>query len=208
MSSSPSHASVGFFIPSASRSSSTAELSSPHSISTAPHSLLQRLSHSSIFPDSSCRLAIADSGATHRMFPDKAAFISYKATSELKVQMGNNSYLPILGRGSSIISLNGQRFLFGMLFMSRVLRCLYIASELTSNSQDAVLLEIMMPVCWYIFPPLCSRLTHHPIALSPTSLLAGPLHCRPFTTSSLGVVHLYTPPKFLCLHTRSHELRC
>ena len=83
----------------------------PHSILTALQSLLQQLSHSSIFPDSSCRLAVADLGATNHMFPHKSAFISYKATSGLKVQMRNNSYLPVLGRGSSIISLNGQRVL-------------------------------------------------------------------------------------------------
>ena len=110
MSSSPSPASVGFFHQSASRSFSSAGSSLPHSISTALQSLLQRLSHSSIFPDSSCRLADADSGATDHMFPDKSV-ISYKATSGLKVQMGNNSYLPVLGPGSSIISLNGQRVL-------------------------------------------------------------------------------------------------
>ena len=51
MSSSPSSVSVEIFIPSASRSSSTAELCSPHSISTALQSLIQRLSHSSISPD-------------------------------------------------------------------------------------------------------------------------------------------------------------
>ena len=45
------------------------------------------------------------------MFPDKSAFISYKATSGLKVRMGNSSYLPVLGSGSSVISLNGQRVL-------------------------------------------------------------------------------------------------
>jgi hypothetical protein len=56
-------------------------------------------------------LAVADLGATDHMFPDKSAFISYKTTSGLKVRMGNNSYLPVLGRGSSIISLNGQRVL-------------------------------------------------------------------------------------------------
>ena len=56
MSSSPSHASVGFFILSASSSSSTACSSSPHSISTALQSLLQWISQSSIFPDSGCRL--------------------------------------------------------------------------------------------------------------------------------------------------------
>ena len=108
MSSSPSSASVEFFIPSASHSSSTTESCSPHSISTALQSLLQWLSHSSNSPDSSCRMAVADSGATNHMFPDKSAFISYKAPSGLKVRMGNNSYLPVLGRGSSIMSLNGQ----------------------------------------------------------------------------------------------------
>jgi len=56
MSSSPSHASVGSFIPFASSSSSTAGSSSPHSISMALQSLLQWISQSSIFPDSGCRL--------------------------------------------------------------------------------------------------------------------------------------------------------
>ena len=42
------------------------------------------------------------------MFPDKSAFISYKSITHLKVRMGNNSYLPVLARGSAIISLNGQ----------------------------------------------------------------------------------------------------
>ena len=45
------------------------------------------------------------------MFPDTSAFISYKTTSNLKVRMGNNTYLPVLARGSAIISLNGQRVL-------------------------------------------------------------------------------------------------
>jgi hypothetical protein len=45
------------------------------------------------------------------MFSDKSAFISYKTTSNLKVCMGNNTYLPVLAWGSAIISLNGQRVL-------------------------------------------------------------------------------------------------
>jgi hypothetical protein len=115
ISSSPSPASVGQFLhPSAAvsrRSSSLACSDSPPSISTALQTLLSRLSDSLISPDSSHRLAVADSGATNHMFPDKSAFISYKSTSNLKVQMGNNSYLPVLARGSAIISLNGQRVL-------------------------------------------------------------------------------------------------
>jgi hypothetical protein len=112
---SPFPASVGQLVhPSAAvsrLSSSTACSDFPPSISTALQSLLSRLSDSSISPDSSRRLAVADSGATNQMFPDKSAFISYKSTSNLKVRMGNNSYLPALARGSAIISLNGQRVL-------------------------------------------------------------------------------------------------
>jgi hypothetical protein len=66
------------------------------------------LSQGPIAPGSSGCLAIADSGATDHMFPDKSAFISYKTTSNLKVRMGNNTYLPVLARDSAIISLNGQ----------------------------------------------------------------------------------------------------
>jgi hypothetical protein len=64
-----------------------------------------------IAPGSGGRLAIADSGATDHMFPNKFAFISCKTTSNLKVRMGNNTYLPVLAQGSAIISLNGQRVL-------------------------------------------------------------------------------------------------
>ncbi len=45
------------------------------------------------------------------MVPDRSAFISYKAIWNLRVCMGNNSFAPVLGRGTSIISLNGGRML-------------------------------------------------------------------------------------------------
>ncbi len=99
ISSSPSLVSVGLVNLSAAvsrSSSSVACLDSPPSISMALQSLLSRLSDSSISPNSSRRLAVADSGATEHMFPDKLAFISYKSTSHLKVRMGSNSYLPVL----------------------------------------------------------------------------------------------------------------
>ena len=114
ISTSSSTASVGFILPSAAVSrcsSSTTHSDSPPSISTALQSILSRLYDSLISPNSSCRLAVADSGATDHMLPDKSAFISYKSISNLKVRMGNNSSLPVLGRGSAIISLNGQRVL-------------------------------------------------------------------------------------------------
>jgi len=56
-------------------------------------------------------LVVADTGATDHMLPNKSAFISYKSVRNLRVQMGNNSYAPVLGRGTAIISLNKQRLL-------------------------------------------------------------------------------------------------
>jgi len=53
-------------------------------------------------------LIVADTGATDHMLPDRLAFISYKSVRSLRVWMGNNSYAPILGRGTAIVSLNGQ----------------------------------------------------------------------------------------------------
>jgi hypothetical protein len=57
------------------------------------------------------RFAVADTGATDHMIPDCNAFISYKSIVGLRVRMGNNSYASVLGRGTTIISLNGQRLL-------------------------------------------------------------------------------------------------
>jgi hypothetical protein len=54
---------------------------------------------------------MADTGATNHMLPKKAAFISYKLVSNLQVCMGNNSFLPVLGHGTAVISLNSQRVL-------------------------------------------------------------------------------------------------
>jgi len=57
------------------------------------------------------RFVVADTGATDHMVPDCGAFISYKSIHGLCVRMGNNSFAPVLGRGTAIISLNGQRLL-------------------------------------------------------------------------------------------------
>jgi hypothetical protein len=111
----PSSPTVGSSSPAASsssRDSSVDHSNLPLSISSALHSLLaRRLSQCPIAPGSGGCFAIADSGATDHMLPDKSAFISYKTTSNLKVRMGNNTYLPVLAWGSAIISLNGQRVL-------------------------------------------------------------------------------------------------
>ena len=79
------------------------------SVSKSFTSLLQRMSSCSILPPSGgSRFTVADSGASDHMFPDKSAFISYKLVANLQVRMGNNSFLPVLGRGSAIISLMGS----------------------------------------------------------------------------------------------------
>jgi hypothetical protein len=75
------------------------------------HQLIQQVSHSSIGVSSSKRFAVADTGATDHMLPDKADFILYKSISNLQVQMGNSSFITVLGRGTAVISLNGQRVL-------------------------------------------------------------------------------------------------
>jgi hypothetical protein len=69
------------------------------------------MSHASIAPRPSCRFAVADLGTTDYMHPDKVAFISYKAIQNLQVWMDNNSFLPVLGCGTAILSLNNQRVL-------------------------------------------------------------------------------------------------
>jgi hypothetical protein len=74
-------------------------------------SIIAHMSAASILPGSGCRFTVADSGATDHMLPDKSAFISYKLVTNLQVQMGNNSYLPVLGQGLAVISLNGQRII-------------------------------------------------------------------------------------------------
>ena len=64
-----------------------------------------------ISPGELLRLVVADTGATDHMLPDRSAFISYKSVHHLCVWMGNNSYAPVLGWGTAIVSLNGQRLL-------------------------------------------------------------------------------------------------
>ncbi len=75
------------------------------------HCLLGQLSLSSFVCTQSVSLVVADTGVTDHMTPHKSVFISYKAVTNLQVRMGNNSFVPILGRGTAIFSLNGQRIL-------------------------------------------------------------------------------------------------
>ncbi len=81
------------------------------SLSCHLHWLIQRVLQSLIGLSLSERFEVADTGATDHMLPDKAAFISYKAISNLQVCMGNNSFIPVQGCGMAAISHNGQRVL-------------------------------------------------------------------------------------------------
>jgi hypothetical protein len=93
--------------PTIAAASTTRSILLPKSI----YAIFAWLSEASISPGSGCRFTIADSGATDHMFPNKCTFILYKSIQNLQVRMGNNSFLPVLGCGTAIISLNDQRVL-------------------------------------------------------------------------------------------------
>ncbi len=77
----------------------------------ALHHLLGQMLQSLIVRTQSGSLVVANTGATDHMTPHKSAFISYKAVENLQVRMGNNSYVPVLGCGTAIFSLNEKRIL-------------------------------------------------------------------------------------------------
>ena len=52
------------------------------------------------------------------MLPNKLAFISYYPVTGRRVRMGNNSFAPIAGYGTAIISLNGRKIL--------ICKCLHV----------------------------------------------------------------------------------
>ena len=54
------------------------------------------------------RFVVTDTGTTNHMLPDRLAFILYKSIRNLRVRMRNNSFAPVLGWGTAIISLNRQ----------------------------------------------------------------------------------------------------
>ena len=55
-------------------------------------------------------VAVADTGATQHMIPDRSAFISYHR-SDKRVRMASNTYAPVRGEGTAIVSLNGRTVL-------------------------------------------------------------------------------------------------
>jgi hypothetical protein len=72
------------------------------------HRLICHVTHSLIGIKLSKHFVVADTGATDHMLPNKSAFISHKAIFNLQVWMGKKSFIPVLGCGSAVVSLNGQ----------------------------------------------------------------------------------------------------
>jgi hypothetical protein len=105
-----SHASVAPTLPVSPPLSPSLER--PPCLSSGLRHLLHTLSKLPVFlPLRHGWLAVADTGATNHMVPDKSCFISYKANSGLSVRMGNNSFALVLGRGTAIFAFNGKRVL-------------------------------------------------------------------------------------------------
>jgi hypothetical protein len=50
----------------------------------------------------------ADSGATEHMLPDYSAFVSYKKCHNESVTLGDETQLPIMGRGKAVFMINGK----------------------------------------------------------------------------------------------------
>jgi hypothetical protein len=59
-------------------------------------------------PVADTNLAVADSGSTDNMLPDHSAFLSYRRLINRFVTLGDDTRLPILGKGSAKVKLNGK----------------------------------------------------------------------------------------------------
>ena len=92
-------------------SSSVSCISLPQNLMTAITSLCKSSIRSPSVRGTAGNLVVADTGATDHMLPEASAFISYKRVHDLSVRMGNNSFVPVLGRGTAVFSLNGKRVL-------------------------------------------------------------------------------------------------
>ncbi len=155
-------------------------------------SIIALMSAALILPMLGLYLTMADSGATDHMFPDKSAFISYRLVTNLQVRMGNNSFLPVLGRGLAIISLNGQHILVrnalhvpGLVIPSTA----YVA---TLRNPAVTLLVRPVLVSWSDSLPLFCPSTPRRIAIWPSSLWGAPLPSILYITSSLAALRHFT----------------
>jgi hypothetical protein len=169
-------------------------------LSSALQQLLKNLSSLPVvLPLHHGRLAVADTGATDHMVPDKSYFISYTSISSLSFQMGNNSYIPVLGCGTAIFALKGKRIL-----VCNLLHVLGLAVLLYSLHT-----HITQQGCGFIGTCVSGFLVYLPtfvlsgdtqlIVISPLILSAGLLLWLPSTTSNHVALQLYIPQRFLRL---------
>ncbi len=139
---------------------------------------------------------MANTGATDHMLPDKAAFISYNSISNLQVQMGNNYFIPVLGRDTALSPSMVRVSSSAMPSMSPGLWCPSTVCACTSNNVAAHSMVHTRLGYLSVSQPLCSLLTRHPAVTSPMSLLVATHHWISFIISNQEAQPLSTHQKW------------
>ena len=101
-------------------------------------------------------LAVADTGATDHMCPNRSAFISYHRCppNQMNVRMGNKTLAPVLGTGTAVISLNGKLVLVQNVLHVSTLRCpLYSLRKHLTQCGCGFIDDDSLGVCSCIFHP-------------------------------------------------------
>ncbi len=160
-------------------------------------------------------MVVADTGATNHMLPDCAAFISYKSVHNLCVWMGNNSYAPVLGQGTAIISLNGKCLLiWNVLHLLALQVPLYSLRAHICNCRCGFLGSFDTGMQVYFWEWFLAW-THKPTVTYPMYLLVSWPCCLPFIMSNHDALLLSTQSRVLpfglawalpCFQALSHPL--
>jgi hypothetical protein len=177
--------------------------SKPPCLLSALQHLLNKLSLSPInVPLLHGRLAVADTGATNHMVPDKACFISYKLVSGLSVWMGKThmfqswvAALPSLPSMASVSWLETSSTFWAWWY-------LFTVYALMSPSVVVVSWALMNQGFLSTSLPFFCRLTWPWTAISPSTRSVILLHCTLSDTFNIGVLQSHTHLKFLCVCLR------
>ena len=135
-------------------------------------------------------LTIADNGATNHMFPDMSVLISYHRSSHIQVHLGSNTFTPVLGTGTAIISLNGKRCWCKTLSTSLVSGVYSTAFVYTSSRRAA---GSSAPKLWGVY--LCTSQTS---SLRWTPPNTAPFPMLPLARRSTSVSWTTPNPHCLC----------
>ena len=172
-----------------------------HCLSSALQQLLEHLSLLPvILPLHHGQAVVADTGTTDHMAPDESCFISYTSISGLSVEIGNNSYGPVLGRGTTIVALNGKHILVrNVLHVPGLAVLLYsLHTHITQRgcgfigTCKAGFLVYFPTFVLFVNTAIDCHLSFDPLGRSALWL--------PFTTSNHIALWLYIPQRFLHLH--------